>query len=130
MSIIQIPAGRAVLSGNLTIPENAAALVLFAHGSGSSRHSPRNQFVARTLNRSGLGTLLFDLFTPDEEALDLCTRVNTDSTSVYRLSALCTRPIGPGKKTKHAICASDISAQAQAALRHWSPPSTFHAKSQ
>src|SRR5437870_246212 len=57
-------------------------------------------------------------------------RVNTDSTSVYRLSALCTRPIGPGKKTKHAICASDISAQAQAALRHWSPPSTFHAKSQ
>ena len=74
MSVIQIPAGRAVLSGNLTIPENAAALVLFAHGSGSSRHSPRNQFVARTLNRSGLGTLLFDLLTPEEEALDLYTR--------------------------------------------------------
>jgi len=74
MSVIQIPAGRAVLSGNLTIPENAAALVLFAHGSGSSRHSPRNQFVARTLNRSDLGTLLFDLLTPEEEALDLYTR--------------------------------------------------------
>ena len=74
MSVIQIPAGRAVLSGNLTIPENAVALVLFAHGSGSSRHSPRNQFVARTLNRSGLGTLLFDLLTPEEEALDLYTR--------------------------------------------------------
>ena len=74
MSVIQIPAGRAVLSGNLTIPENAAGLVLFAHGSGSSRHSPRNQFVARTLNRSGLGTLLFDLLTPEEEALDLYTR--------------------------------------------------------
>ena len=74
MSVIQIPAGRAVLSGNLTIPENAAALLLFAHGSGSSRHSPRNQFVARTLNRSGLGTLLFDLLTPEEEALDLYTR--------------------------------------------------------
>ena len=74
MSVIQIPAGRAVLSGNLTIPENAAVLVLFAHGSGSSRHSPRNQFVARTLNRSGLGTLLFDLLTPEEEALDLYTR--------------------------------------------------------
>ena len=74
MSVIQIPAGRAVLSGNLTIPENAAALVLFAHGSGSSRHSPRNQFVARTLNRSGLGTLLFDLLTPEEEAMDLYTR--------------------------------------------------------
>ena len=74
MTEVQIPAARAVLSGNLTIPENAMALVLFAHGSGSSRHSPRNQFVARTLNRAGLGTLLFDLLTPDEEALDIYTR--------------------------------------------------------
>ena len=74
MSEIRLQAERAILSGSLTIPENAVALVLFAHGSGSSRHSPRNQFVARTLNRSGLGTLLFDLLTPEEEALDLCTR--------------------------------------------------------
>jgi putative phosphoribosyl transferase len=74
MTELQIPAGRAVLSGNLTIPENAMALVLFAHGSGSSRHSPRNQFVARTLNRAGLETLLFDLLTPEEEALDINTR--------------------------------------------------------
>ena len=74
MSEIQLQAERAVLSGSLTIPENAIGLVLFAHGSGSSRHSPRNQFVARTLNRSGLGTLLFDLLTPEEEALDLYTR--------------------------------------------------------
>ena len=74
MTELQIPTGRAVLSGNLTIPENAKALVLFAHGSGSSRHSPRNQFVARTLNRAGLGTLLFDLLTPEEEARDSYTR--------------------------------------------------------
>ena len=74
MTEVQIPAGRAVLSGNLTIPENALALVLFAHGSGSSRHSPRNQFVSRTLNGGGLGTLLFDLLTPEEEALDIYTR--------------------------------------------------------
>jgi len=74
MTEVQIPAGRAVLSGNLTIPENAIALVLFAHGSGSSRHSPRNQFVARTINRAGLGTLLFDLLTCEEEALDIYTR--------------------------------------------------------
>ena len=74
MTEVQIPAGRAVLSGNLTIPENAMALVLFAHGSGSSRHSPRNQFVAHTLNRAGVGTLLFDLLTSDEEALDIYTR--------------------------------------------------------
>ena len=74
MTEVQIPAGQAVLAGNLTIPENAAALVLFAHGSGSSRHSPRNQFVARTLNGAGLGALLFDLLTPEEEALDIYTR--------------------------------------------------------
>ena len=71
---VQIPAERAILSGNLTIPENTKALVLFAHGSGSSRHSPRNQFVARILNRAGLGTLLFDLLTPEEEARDIYTR--------------------------------------------------------
>src|SRR4029453_1227539 len=74
MTELQIPSGRAVLSGNLTIPENARALVLFAHGSGSSRHSPRNQFVARVLNRASLGTLLFDLLTPEEEAPDIYTR--------------------------------------------------------
>src|ERR1043166_9584512 len=74
MSEIQIHAERAILSGNLHIPEGASALVLFAHGSGSSRHSPRNQFVARTLNNAGLATLLFDLLTPKEEAVDMRTR--------------------------------------------------------
>ena len=74
MNEVQIHAGRTVLSGNLTVPEKAFALVLFAHGSGSSRHSPRNQFVARTLNDVGLATLLFDLLTPDEEAIDMHTR--------------------------------------------------------
>src|SRR6266513_5521866 len=74
MTEVQIPAGRAVLSGNLTIAENPMALVLFAHGSGSSRHSPRNQFVARTLNDAGLATLLFDLLTQEEEAIDMQTR--------------------------------------------------------
>jgi len=74
MNEVQIQAGHAVLSGNLTIPENAVALILFAHGSGSSRHSPRNQLVARTINRASLGTLLFDLLTPEEEALDIYTR--------------------------------------------------------
>ena len=74
MADVQISAGRAALSGSLTIPENSEALVLFAHGSGSSRHSPRNQFVASTLNLAGLGTLLFDLLTPEEEALDIHSR--------------------------------------------------------
>ena len=74
MKEIRIPAGRATLGGSLTILDQARGLILFAHGSGSSRHSPRNQFVARTLNQAGLGTLLFDLLTPEEEKLDIYTR--------------------------------------------------------
>jgi dienelactone hydrolase len=73
MDEVHIPAGRASLAGNLHISVNATALVLFAHGSGSSRHSPRNQFVARTLNDTGLATLLFDLLTPEEELVDMRT---------------------------------------------------------
>jgi len=74
MSDVRIQAGQQVLPGSLAIPGNPAGLVLFAHGSGSSRHSPRNQFVARTLNDAGLATLLFDLLTPDEESIDIYTR--------------------------------------------------------
>jgi len=74
MNEVQIQAGRAILSGTLRLPKRAGALVLFAHGSGSSRHSPRNQFVARTLNDAGLATLLFDLLTQEEEAIDMQTR--------------------------------------------------------
>ena len=73
MNEVHIPAGHATLAGNLNIPVNATALVLFAHGSGSSRHSPRNQFVARTLNDARLATLLFDLLTPEEELVDTRT---------------------------------------------------------
>jgi putative phosphoribosyl transferase len=71
---VQVQAGRTVLPGNLHLPEGAGALVLFAHGSGSSRHSPRNQFVARALNDAGLATLLFDLLTQEEETIDTQTR--------------------------------------------------------
>jgi putative phosphoribosyl transferase len=74
MNEVQIQAETAILSGNLTIPDGAAGLVLFAHGSGSSRRSPRNQFVARTLNNAGLATLLFDLLTQEEEAIDMRSR--------------------------------------------------------
>ena len=70
---VRISAGSVAFEGNLSLPDYAIALVLFAHGSGSSRHSPRNQFVARTLNNAGLGTLLFDLLTPEEEAIDART---------------------------------------------------------
>src|SRR6266404_7501071 len=67
---IEIRSGSVQLSGDLSIPAGARGLVVFAHGSGSSRHSPRNQFVARTIREAGVGTLLFDLLTKDEEALD------------------------------------------------------------
>jgi dienelactone hydrolase len=74
MTEVQIHAGHATLTGNLNIPKDACGLVLFAHGSGSSRHSSRNQFVARALNDAGLATFLFDLLTPEEEAIDMHTR--------------------------------------------------------
>src|SRR5688572_2744454 len=63
---LHIPVGEIILTGDLEIPENARGLVLFAHGSGSSRRSPRNQAVAAILRQAGLGTLLFDLLTPYE----------------------------------------------------------------
>ncbi|MGA5192761.1 phosphoribosyltransferase family protein [Streptomyces exfoliatus] len=67
-SDVRIPATGAVLAGRLAVPEGAVGIVLFAHGSGSSRHSPRNRAVAAELNRAGLGTLLFDLLTETEAA--------------------------------------------------------------
>ena len=71
---VQIPLDRhTVVHGDLTIPDRATGLVVFAHGSGSSRHSPRNQRVASGLHRLGLATLLIDLLTPEEERIDVRT---------------------------------------------------------
>jgi dienelactone hydrolase len=74
---IEIPLNQVVLKGNLFIPENARALVLFSHGSGSSRLSPRNNYVAGVLQHEGLATLLFDLLTEEEDRL-YKTRFNID----------------------------------------------------
>jgi dienelactone hydrolase len=74
------------LAGHLSIPAGAHGLVLFAHGSGSSRHSPRNQFVARHLQRAGLGTLLFDLLSPDE-AIDRANVFDVELLAVRLLAA-------------------------------------------
>ena len=71
--LVQVPAGTVTLDGNLTLPEYAQAIVLFAHGSGSSRHSPRNRYVARVLNEAKLATLLIDLLTLHEEVIDTRT---------------------------------------------------------
>jgi putative phosphoribosyl transferase len=74
---VEIPVGTATLHGHLHLPASPTGVVLFAHGSGSSRHSPRNQYVADVLFRAGLGTLLFDLLTPAEE-LDRANVFNID----------------------------------------------------
>jgi len=72
---IFIPLGEVKLEGELNLPPDASSLVLFAHGSGSSRHSPRNQFVARALRQNRrIGTLLFDLLTAEEERAERQTR--------------------------------------------------------
>jgi putative phosphoribosyl transferase len=71
--LVRGTAGGVTLEGNLSLPEGASGVVLFAHGSGSSRHSTRNRYVARLLNEAKLATLLIDLLTPDEEAVDLRT---------------------------------------------------------
>ena len=70
---VQIPAGGVALDADMAVPEPATGVVLFAHGSGSSRHSPRNRYVAGELQASGLATVLADLFTPAEEQLDART---------------------------------------------------------
>jgi len=67
---VGIRTGEVFLEGDLTIPVEAGGIVLFAHGSGSSRHSPRNRYVASELNKAGLATLLIDLLSPEEEAID------------------------------------------------------------
>src|SRR5579883_1123747 len=74
---VHIPAGPCALAGILSVPEASHALVLFAHGSGSGRLSPRNQYVARALNQAGIGTLLMDLLTEEEDTV-YKTRFNID----------------------------------------------------
>ena len=103
MTEVRIPAGPATLDGNLTIVDQAIGLVLFAHGSGSSRRSPRNQLVARTLNQVGLTTLLFDLLTPDEELVDLYTREHR-----FDIGLLAERLVHATKWTKQQKDIADL----------------------
>ena len=70
--------GPLTQQGDLTIPNNPKGIILFAHGSGSGRNSPRNRFVADTLNRDGLATLLVDLLTPEEEGSDIILEKQRD----------------------------------------------------
>lgn len=71
--VVKIPVGPVIIEGNLNVPLNAKGIVLFAHGSGSSRFSPRNQYVSKVFNKSKIATLLIDLLTKDEEEIDVIT---------------------------------------------------------
>ncbi|MEV7592574.1 phosphoribosyltransferase [Streptomyces sp. NPDC089922] len=82
---VEVDAGGTALAGDLAVPVGAAAVVMFAHGSGSGRRSPRNRSVAAELNRAGLGTLLFDLLTPAEEG---------DRANVFDIGTLAARLTG------------------------------------
>lgn len=87
---ISIPVQNVIMNGDLFIPENASGLVIFAHGSGSSRFSTRNRFVAKYLNEAGIGTLLFDLLSEKEEQIDEYTaeyRFNIELLSQRLVSA-------------------------------------------
>ena len=123
---VVVNAGAVLLAGHLTVPEHPAGIVLFAHGSGSSRHSPRNRYVAAVLHRAGLGTLLFDLLTSEEEFdranvfdIDLLARRLVDATRWLRtqpeLGSLRVGYFGASTGAAAALCAaaepgSDIAA--------------------
>ena len=96
---LQIPAAGVTLTGDLQIPPKSRGLVLFAHGSGSSRRSPRNQAVAEMLRNAGMGTLLFDLLTPAEEAEDAYTgHLRFDIGLLSRRLAIVTQEIADDQR--------------------------------
>lgn len=100
--LVQIPIEDKILEGNLTIPVGTKGIVLFAHGSGSSRFSPRNKFVSQYFNNEGLATLLFDLLTPEEEQLDEVNReFRFDIPLLTERLVTSTHWIKEYEKTKH-----------------------------
>jgi dienelactone hydrolase len=98
MSTEHIPAGDAVLDGELTLPPSAKGVVLFAHGSGSSRFSPRNTYVAEVLQQRGIGTLLFDLLTREEDR-DYETRFDIELLTRRLLAATVWLQTNPNTRT-------------------------------
>ena len=113
--LVEIPADAVVLQGALVIPARASGIVLFAHGSGSSRHSPRNNFVAGVLRSAGLGTLLMDLLTRGE---DVAPEARFDIDLLTRRLEAATRRVAELEQTKSlALGYFGASTGAAAALR-------------
>jgi hypothetical protein len=116
---VRIEVPSASLEGSLCLPHDIKGIVLFAHGSGSSRNSPRNRYVARVLQSGGMGTLLFDLLTPEEEAEDEQTgKLRLNIKFLAKRLAEVTDSL-PGY-LEWKISGWVISAPAQALLRPWS----------
>jgi putative phosphoribosyl transferase len=113
--LVGIAAGRVRMEGMLELPAELDGIVLFAHGSGSSRHSPRNNFVAAQLRERGLGTLLLDLLTPQEER-DLQTRFDIELLT-GRLDAACEWLNRRPETAREAVGLFGASTGAAAALR-------------
>src|SRR5262245_10421529 len=115
---VQIPSGPVMLEGNLVVPAGARGVVLFAHGSGSSRHSPRNRAVAGVLRAAGLATLLVDLLTADEEQVDLRTRhLRFDIGLLAERLVACAGWLGAQPATRDLrVCLFGASTGAGAAL--------------
>jgi putative phosphoribosyl transferase len=115
---VRVTVGGAVVDADLGIPQEARGIVLFAHGSGSSRHSSRNRYVAKLLNQAGLATLLIDLLTMEEEAVDIKT-----AHLRFNIGLLAERLIGATDWLKQDDDTEklklDISAPAQVPPRHW-----------
>jgi putative phosphoribosyl transferase len=116
---LRIPAGDVVLDGEIDIPDAARGVVVFVHGSGSSRHSPRNRFVAERLLDAGLATVLVDLLTSDEERVDAMTgalRFNI-ALLAHRVTELTDWVAGYGDLTSLRVGLFGVSTGAAAALR-------------
>lgn len=101
---VRITAGEVMLEGDLCIPENAGSVVVFAHGSGSSRSSPRNRYVARTMRQAGMATLLFDLLTAREEAEERYT-----AHLRFNIPLLASRLVGATEWLKANTATADFS---------------------
>jgi putative phosphoribosyl transferase len=121
---VEVHAGPVRLGGHLTVPDGATGIVVFAHGSGSSRHSPRNRDVAAVLNQAGLGTLLFDLLTTAEEHdranvfdIDLLARRLVDVTRWLRTQPDVTRlPVGYFGASTGAAAALSAAAEPDSSI--------------
>ena len=112
---VGIEVGDVVLAGDLVTPEDAIGVVVFAHGTGSSRHSPRNRFVAETLNRARIGTFLMDLLTREEEVYDRATgelRFNIELLANRLIAAIDWLRSGPAASLRLGLFGASTGAAA------------------